>query len=221
MKASYATLGRLAAFAVVGCYPTHVRTDYDHGASFAQLRTYNWINSEQQSGGDPAVDNPLVGKRVRSAVDRTLTQMGYREVSADDADFRVKYRIVATETAGGGGYGGYGGYYRYGGFYGHRRFGGHHGFHGGHRFHGRSFLYSPYSYGGYDPYYSGGRDYLESTLFLDITDAATGELIWRGWAEKLLHDNPKPEEVQEHVNEAVEKMLARFPPTSPSSLVDR
>ena len=51
-------------------------------------------------------------------------------------------------------------------------------------------------------------------LVLDVLDARTGELIWRGWATKSLDDNPTPETVQKYVKAAVEKILEKFPPAS-------
>ena len=56
-------------------------------------------------------------------------------------------------------------------------------------------------------------EYLQGTLVLDIIDARTNELIWRGWANTVLDHDPEPEEVHMYVNEAVRKMLEEFPPT--------
>ncbi len=55
------------------------------------------------------------------------------------------------------------------------------------------------------------REYLRGTLVLDITDVRTGEVIWRGWASKSLHSDPRPEKVRMYVDEAVAEMLADFP----------
>ncbi len=54
-------------------------------------------------------------------------------------------------------------------------------------------------------------EFVWGTLVVDIFDARTNELIWRGWAEDALDDNPKPEKVQMYVSEAVGKILERFP----------
>ena len=66
--------------------------------------------------------------------------------------------------------------------------------------------------------YRGGRgvdvyQYREGTLILDIVDANTHKLIWRGTARKALHSNPTPEERTKTINAAVEKILKGFPPT--------
>jgi hypothetical protein len=50
------------------------------------------------------------------------------------------------------------------------------------------------------------------TLIVDMIDAATGRLIWRGWAQRavadLLND---PDRMSAAIDEAVERMMKRFP----------
>jgi len=61
--------------------------------------------------------------------------------------------------------------------------------------------------GGVDVY-----QYQVGTLILDIVDAKTNRLVWRGTASGVVDPSPKPEETTKRINEAVEKMLANFPP---------
>ena len=70
----------------------------------------------------------------------------------------------------------------------------------------------PYRYG-----YWGGQDidvyqYEEGSLVLDIVNSAGKQLIWRGVARAAIPDNPQPDEITKIVNEAAEKLIARFPP---------
>ena len=190
---------------LAGCASLQVRTDYDPGASFTPLSTYDWNGGEVDAGSNPAVNNPLLGKHIRGAVESELDRMGYRKVTSGTPDFRIAYRVVAQERS--YGYGGSYGYGSYGfgrsfypGRYGFRFFGGRH--------------FSPYGYGYAGAGYGGAgrvREYLRGTLVLDITDARTGEVIWRGWASKSLHSDPRPEKVRMYVDEAVAEMLADFP----------
>ena len=205
-------LSSFAVLGLAGCASLQVRTDYDAQASFAQLRTYNWINQPVGVAGDPALSGRLVERRIQHSVDSTLGRMGYQRVTTGTPDFRVAYRIVAERKARvdpGYGYGAYGsrsyygrGYLGYGHF-GHRSF--------GHGNFGRSHLGL-----GYSPYYGSSRvrEYTLAKLVLDVLDARTDELIWRGWATKSLDDNPTPEAVQKYVKAAVEKILEEFPPAS-------
>ena len=72
---------------------------------------------------------------------------------------------------------------------------------------------SGYTYGSY----WGGAGvntyhYQKGTLVLDIIDARTKELVWRGTATKTLDANPTPEKIDKTINDAVEKLLKDYPP---------
>ena len=211
MKTIRVALSAVATLALAGCASLQVRTDYDPQVSFAQLRTYDLTN-QVDAGGNPAVNNPFVERRIHLAVDSTLERMGYQRVTTGTPDFRVAYRIVAErKTTVDPGYGyrayGYGSYYGHGylghGYFGHRSF--------GHGHFGRSHFGL-----GYDPYFGASRvrEYTQARLVLDVLDARTDELIWRGSATKSLDDDPTPEAIHKYVKAAVEKILEKFPPAS-------
>ncbi len=77
-----------------------------------------------------------------------------------------------------------------------------------------------YSYGSYGRYYGGawgGRtidvyQYTEGTLILDFIDPRTKELIWRGVATGTVDRDRPREEREKRLNEAIAKILAKFPP---------
>jgi hypothetical protein len=52
----------------------------------------------------------------------------------------------------------------------------------------------------------------EGTLILDLIDAATNELVWRGIAEGVITENPSPEKLTKEVNDTVKKLLSKYPP---------
>jgi hypothetical protein len=55
-------------------------------------------------------------------------------------------------------------------------------------------------------------EYEAGTLVLDIIDARTKRLIWRGWAQDSVEDVlDNPEKMRQKIEEAVSRMLARFP----------
>jgi len=57
-------------------------------------------------------------------------------------------------------------------------------------------------------------EYEAGTLVLDIMDARTNELIWRGWAQSSVQDLlDKPGEMAKTINDGVARMLLRLPPT--------
>ena len=205
MKAIRTGLSSLAVVALTSCASIQVRSDYDHQASFRQLATYSWVDSEPGVGGHPAFGGPLVERRIRGVVDTELARRGYRKVTSDPYDFQIAYHVVAEERATAYSSYGYGPYYGSRPYYGHHRFGGRH-----YGRHGYGLSYGS-GYGlGYGSSYL--REYLEGTIILDIIDARSGELIWRGWAKGELAANPKPEQVHEYIKKAVREVLDEFPP---------
>ena len=52
------------------------------------------------------------------------------------------------------------------------------------------------------------------TLMVDMLDAKTKTLIWRGVATKTLPSNPKPEKIDKLVSKIIGKMFKKFPPGS-------
>jgi hypothetical protein len=55
--------------------------------------------------------------------------------------------------------------------------------------------------------------YEQGTLIVDLIDTATKKLVWRGTAQKALSDSPSAGEREAAIDEAVQKMFKKFPPT--------
>ncbi|HXZ85747.1 MAG TPA: DUF4136 domain-containing protein [Myxococcota bacterium] len=77
-------------------------------------------------------------------------------------------------------------------------------------------------YTGYGPYRGwygvGGtqtvvEQYDLGTLLVDFIDPNTNNVIWRGTAQSRLQELKTPEEREARVKDAVERLLAQFPPT--------
>jgi hypothetical protein len=71
---------------------------------------------------------------------------------------------------------------------------------------------------GYYGWYGGtqveARQYTEGTLIVDIFDAETKELAWRGMAQGTIDPSLSPEQRTARINQAVGGILQRFPPGS-------
>ena len=176
---------------VAGCSSIETSYDYDPKANFAGLKTYEWLKEPQKLTGDPRIDgNTILANRIHEAVDTELAARGFRKVSSDP-DFLVAYHVsldkrrsVQTLNS----------YYGYGPGWG-------------------------YGYGAsYRPGYWAGApetyvyEYEEGTLILDIVNPENKELIWRGSAQDEVHFKSTPEKDQTQLNEAVHKILEKFPP---------
>lgn len=130
--------------------------------------------------------NDLISSRVKSAVVNELTGKGMVQ-AADNPDVLVIYHAGTQDKVDISDYGySYGGYGRYGGAYGG--------------------AYGAGS-GGISTY-----NYTEGTLIIDIIDAASQQLAWRGTGTDVLKDNPSAEQITEGVNKAVAAILSQYPP---------
>jgi Domain of unknown function (DUF4136) len=168
-----------------GCSTLKVSQDYDIKAKFSGLKTYVWQSETHKKTGDVRVDNPLLHSRIRSAVDFFLLSKGYRIVSKGTPDFYVNYQYsIRTKVDSNNLDGGVG-------------FGiGTYGRHGG----------IGISTGG------SVSTYDEGMLVIDILASGSKDLIWRGTATRRISQHSNPEKTTKNVNEAVEKILAQFPP---------
>jgi hypothetical protein len=102
----------LALAVLTGCSPFTVKYDYDAQANFTNYKTYDWYAASNRAKGKAAgVDNQLMDRRVRGAVERELTARGFRQEKTGEPDMLVTYypvyqnRAMVTSTGFGGGWG--------------------------------------------------------------------------------------------------------------------
>jgi len=55
-------------------------------------------------------------------------------------------------------------------------------------------------------------NYNEGMMMIDMLDAKSNQLVWRGIAELTLSENPTTDEVDKRVRSAVRKVLDQYPP---------
>lgn len=197
-----------------------VDADYDPQASFDALRTYDWLDSAEITEELAAI-SPFLERRIRRAVDQALETRGFAGRAGGEVDFLVTAFVVAptgsdvarcrppscarpTVTLGVG----FGYPYGYGLRYPWDRW---------------RYPYVRYPWGyayayrigfGYTwlPLYERPDGRLPGTLVIDVLDASSRELIWRGWAEGVLAELRGTAEQQGPLNEIVAEILERFPP---------
>ncbi|MCK5620279.1 MAG: DUF4136 domain-containing protein [Candidatus Krumholzibacteria bacterium] len=129
--------------------------------------------------------NDLLESRIKSATIDQLTQKGMVSTTTDP-DVYVIYHAGAKDKVDIQSYGyGYG-YGRYGGVYGG--------------------AYGAGS-GGISTY-----NYTEGTLIIDIIDASSKQLAWRGSATGVLDESPSAEKITENVNKAIAAIMSQYPP---------
>jgi hypothetical protein len=95
MRRTPAIILILAAALLQGCAGISIETDFDRTADFSSLKTYRWIEHEQDDEDNPLMRDPLIRSHVRSAVDTTLAAKGYRRLETGRPDFLVAYYFTA------------------------------------------------------------------------------------------------------------------------------
>lgn len=83
----------LPALLLVACASVRVNVDFDPNEDFSAYRTFTWLPAPTRPSGDYRIDNPLLDKRIREAVERGLAEKGYRKVVDRYPDFYVAYRL--------------------------------------------------------------------------------------------------------------------------------
>ena len=157
-----------AAFAI------KVKTDYDHGASFKNYRTYSWTSVKTA--------NSIWDGRVKDAVNSALTAKGLTEVPSG-GDIAVA-AVGSTrnqqelQTL----YDGMGGGWRWRGL------------------------------GGFGQSTTTVENYKVGTLVVDLYDANSKKLVWRGSASDTLSD--KADKNAKNLDKGVQTMFQHFPPSA-------
>src|ERR1700758_2211472 len=126
--------------------------------------------------------NSLWDARIKSAVDAQLAAKGWTKVDSGGDVAIVAIKTSHTERTLQTFYDGMGGGWRWRGF------------------------------GGFGESTTTEQDYKEGTLVVDLYDAKTKQLIWRGSAEDMVSN--KAEKNEKNLDKGVAKMFKSFPPRS-------
>jgi hypothetical protein len=170
----------LASLSLAGC-AAPVYMEQDPGAAFGGYHRFAWLPPVPGKVRDPILDSEIFEARVERAVMADLKTRGFEPTAADGApDFLVTYHIANKEKLESSG--------------------------------------SNFSFGiidafphGFGSVVVGGPD-VESreqgTLMLDVIDARSKRLAWRGWMKAwVTQDNYSDQAVAE----AVHRILDKFP----------
>ena len=167
----------------VACASIPVTRDYDPRVDFSRFRSYGWFRDGHEVEGNALVDSRLIERRVESAVAREMAEKGLERRAEGTPDLFVNYHISLR---------------------------------------GRLSSSSVSSHYGARTRRSRSRvgasagsqvsQFEEGTLVLDLIDAASLELVWRGSASVGASRGRSAEETTEIIDETVEAILAEYPP---------
>ena len=180
----------LVVILIGGCSSVRVSQDYDPATVFERYRRFAWAPEPAIESNDVLMNSQLMDRRIRKAVESTLTAKGLSSTPDDQPDFYVTYHIVVrtrieADTLGSG-FGWYGYRHPYWGY--------------------------PYPYWGGIDYRTYVYQYDEGTLVIDFTDARTQSLLWRGIGTRRIIQYSDPQKTTAAVNETVAEILAQYPP---------
>jgi hypothetical protein len=159
---------------------------YDVGAAdFSVLKTFAFkddLGPKNETEETTAYDSPFVRERTHAAIAAQLEGRGLRRDDQHPDVYVSTRRTFKTEYAA----------YSWGPGYGYG-----------------------WGLGGWGPWYGGGTSYIDEritgTLIVDVENAATGRLIWRGIGERHVHPLGSPEHRTKRVRQEVTKMFSKFP----------
>jgi hypothetical protein len=176
--------------------------DYRRHEDFANIKTFAFkdvVLTGRVSEKTTTYDTPFMTERIHAAV---AAQLEARGMTRNDKDPDVLVSTARTFKTNYTVYNSFGGYPFLG--------------YAGYPYSGWGYAGYPYGWGygwgnwGWSPSY-----YVEEvigTLAIDLEDAETGRLIWRGVGSKHVHESSKPERRIKRVNEEVADIFKNFPP---------
>lgn len=189
--------GAALILGLAACTSIQTSTNFNPESTqaFKTYRTYAWLPmKEAKTQEDSHIYNPIIQARVQRSVDRELAARGFqRAAPGQKPDFKMGWHgavdeKVAVDTV--DSYYGYAWDPWYDPFYGPIAF-------GGAGFPGDDVV---------------AREYREGTLVLDVVDAGSNKLVWRGTAQAQLSEHMSAAKSQRLIDRSVDKLLKDFPP---------
>ena len=175
-----------------GCAPSpKIGYDFDRSTDFSAYHTYGWLSGDQEKTGDRRADSSVVDMRIRIAVGTQLRLKGYQALPEGKPDFYVAYHVglkdsspsISTQ------------YYSDG--------------MAGHAF---SHSADSRSASGSAPSLNETPSYLTGSLLIDVIDAASKKLVWRGTAAGEVDPGLTSQQRDERTKAIVHSILSHFPP---------
>ncbi|HYW76383.1 MAG TPA: DUF4136 domain-containing protein [Gammaproteobacteria bacterium] len=161
-----------------------VHVEYN-SASYSQWHNFAWQAPEQEPVKNPILNSGILTTRMEKAVTEALAGAGYTKVAKPaEADFLVTYH-TATQLR------------------------------------NEPQPSISFAYGTFGPGFNtlflsqpGPQQIKEGSLIIDVIDAKTGKLVWRGWITTGLAQGNYS---QRAVDRAVQRIFSKFPPPANGS----
>lgn len=173
-----------------GCSP-RVTVDSNSRVDFSQYKTFAWMESDVKAGQNPLYYNQLATENVENTMSNVLQQKGLTQDNTQP-DLLIGYHFFVqnkTQTVANPVTPFYGPYMGWG-RWGYRGWG-------------------PGWWGWGGPQYQYTQQhYQDGTLVVDMVDARTHKLVWRGSVENAVGD---PARISAQLSKEAEKIAEKFP----------
>src|SRR5262249_19368880 len=186
-------IGLAVSVVALGSVAAQAQDSYDfrRGVNFAGIRTFAFKETAPMAPDaykTTTYDSPIQRERTLAAIAAQLEARGLRRDDQHPDVYITTHRTYKVDYTYYGPYG-WGGPYWWGGYY--------------------AGYYNP----GWGGWYGGGYAYEEllGTLTVDVQDARTGALLWRGIETKRVHETSKPAKRDKRVYEEVADVFKHFP----------
>ena len=168
------------AVALTACSSVKVQTEYDKATNFKGYKSYAWILQEPGPEQAPTARDPRIREAVVRGIDDGLASKGLTRAGPNQSpDLLVNVYGFAVNQIDVRSYG---------------------------------YTYGPSPYGFYPTLATPGgvdvRQYRAGTLIIDLIDAATKQMVWRGTAT----DTFDPGAEAKTISKAIDATLAEYPP---------
>ena len=177
------TLGILA-LAACACASLSVSSFTEKGTDFSRYRTYTFAPPDTASTGDPRLDNNrFFNERVQAAIDKRLALRGFQKARGSRADTLVHYHANVNQRV-------------------------------ELNDSGRSECAAVAATGNGTTLPVNCQPYVydAGTLLIDLVDARTRKLLWRGWANGRMDGVLANQEwMEQRIDESVTRILEKLP----------
>jgi hypothetical protein len=169
-------------FLSVSAFAQDVSFNFDMTADFTKYKTYHWERHPNSKDLDD-----LTMSQLGAAFDAELAKKGLTKRTDGNSDLAIVYQVSVKQdkelTTFSSGYG-----------------------------MGPGWGGSWYGYGGTSTSTTSVSTITNGTVALDIYDANSKKLVWRGVATKSIDTNAKPEKRQKNMAKGAQKLLKNYPP---------
>jgi hypothetical protein len=187
----------LALAFMARCSP-RIHIDHDESTDLSSFQTYKFVDGERQGDPNPLYHSSLLDNAIHSEIARKLEDRGFREDNKNP-DLLVAYHTYTEKKQES-----VNNYYpmMYGGW--------------AWRFYPFGYGMAPYPFGFWNGY-TKTFTYTEGTLIIDVINARSKVLVWRGSVSDAITD---PGELHKKAIRAVDQIFRKFPVRSNERLND-